>query len=408
MPAAALIPLIARFAASRGATAAAGAAAAEGGAATAGAGRGLGSVVAELTEAEAASKILDRGLPKNGGKVPRGGGIDTNTLWGVTAALDLINRIDSQLPTFQHVIDVTVNGGPKSDLNRIWVLALATAFGRYRQAGLEGIQGASLEGWWDITEKIVRVRLQYVNSGAIEVAQSAGQSLGLGGLGIGRTNTTPNFLINGPTQETVGGNRASWLEAENVLASAATAGTATYIGGSLVKNIFDRTTFRQFEEESTTAVRSATAVVAISEGMVQAAKNAQARIDNPLPDAGRLITTTRKTNPNVQPPAPSGDGLSRTSPFIALVSNALTDPGYLPASPPQVKQTNKVPVFFAPSIWSQREAVNAVIANYNANLPVTKEEFGDTGDTVIVAADGYDQGIPGNVADLTGITNTGV
>lgn len=352
------------------------------------------AVAAETTGIVTAAKKFSGG----GGTTGIGGGGRSlgEKLWSVTSGIDLLNRFDSNFPSFQHVIEVSVNGGPEASLSRVWALALSTAFGRYRQAGLQGIQGATLEGWWDITEKSVRCRLSYQNSGKVEVAQSAVRKLGGAG-----ANATSEFIINGATQETVGDTYSSWLQADTLLASAVTGSNPVFIGGIPVSSMRDLI----LQVGSNVGLR---ALGPLGGFMTQAIENAKNRVKNALPDSGRLITTSIKSDPSVQPPAPSGDGLSRTSPFIALVSNALTDPGYLPASPPQFKESIKIPVIFPPSVWQSREEVNKVIANYNANNPVLVKKQVEAGTTLHIANDGYVDALPDAIADLTGIPNTGV
>lgn len=328
-----------------------------------------------------------------------------NKLWTIDSALNLVQRANAQLPSFTHIIEVSVTGGPKAKLERIWLLALSTAFGRYRQAGQEGIQGASLEGWWDITGKAVKVRLSYMNSGVIEVVQGAYQSTGTPlpfGIGGNIRKRTSSFIYNGPTQETIGGNRVSWVEAQDVVAAGVFSGVSSYVflGGLKIPLASDST--------NQTARIGLSAAAALSAVMLQSTVEAKNRSDYPFPDAGRLITTATKTNVDIQPPTPSGDGISRTSPFIALVSNALTDPGYLPASPPQSIRRKKQPKFFPKEVWEKRVQLNKQLADYNKNQPVPLAGFGTDDDKSIYQADGYPGAIPTQIEDLTGQPNTGV
>lgn len=360
--------------------------------------------VEEIALGYAQQQLKDRIL--SGGSSKTGSGQRTSEiLWTVTQGLQLAETLNSQLPSFSHAIDVTVTGGPKSDIQRIWSLCLSTAFGRYRQAGLQGIQGASLEGYWDITQKVVRCRLSYTNSGSVEVAQVVAANAG-----YGRDNSTSNFLMNGPTQETVGGNRLSWVEAEQVLAQGAvSAGYALIVGGAAttLARSLDPAGILSLAPSST--VQNGVAAGAfIAAALKQQAKNAQDRLDYPIPDAGRLITTATKTNPDIQPPPPSGDGLSRSAPFIALVSNALTDPCYLPASPPQVKRKKRKPKFFPKGLWEKRVPLNTALSGYNQNVPVVTATFGDSGDTTVYPEDGYPKAFPVIIPDLTGVRNPGV
>ncbi len=382
--------------ATRGAFAA-GAGRAAGAAAGAGAAFGVGQEFGK----DIVQKLMDHSSSGQG----NGRGQDFFTILN---GLQLAQTIDSQLPSFSHVIMVSVNGGPKADLLRIWQLALSTAFGRYRQAGLMGIQGASLEGSWDITNKAVMVRLSYTNSGTIEALQNYAYYTGFN---PARTNTTANFLLNGPTVETVGGDRLDWTEADAVVAAAVGTAAISYIGGRALK-AFNDVTLRQTFGLSAAAdtlesvAQGVGALASVQAAIRTSQYTAQERIKNPLPDTGRLITTGTKNDPNVQPPAPSADGLSRTTPFLALVANALTDPAYLPASPPQVKPRKRRPRKFPREVFENRVVLNQKVANYAASAPIAFKETAE-GKAVDVE-DGYPKAIPEVIVDLTGKPNTGV
>lgn len=220
------------------------------------------------------------------------------------------------LPRFQHTIAVTVLGGPRATLKSIWQLALATVFGRYRQSALVGSQTGSIECTWDITEKSVAVKLFYENNGLVELVQrgpnvSSGKRRGTGGIG--------QFLATGPSGETVGGPFVSWLDGSPVsYAAPVSTAPSRVIGGVKI------------EEAGTSGI--------VNEVSAKALKLHYGFV---LPDDGRVITTEFKDSLDVQPPRPEYDHISRTLPYIALVSNALTSPGFLPASPPTNKQKEK-------------------------------------------------------------------
>lgn len=348
-----------------------------------------------------------------------------NRLWVLREALSLKTTLDDQLPTFQHTIAVSVVGGPKAKLERIWALALSTAFGRYRQAGVTGVQSAELEGTWDITGKSVQVVLTYANSGMIglgssvlrQLANQPAATAALGGaaaVGAGLSlggRATSEFIISGPTQETVGGNTLAWLEAENVLAAAATGAILGATGGYIIGGILSKLSVAAAAFGAAINLpRTLSTLGAVSLGAQGAATvsagNALRRSLYPLPDTGRIITTAEKFDPNLQPPAPSGDGLSRTFPFIALVSNALTEPCYLPGSPPQKAPRKKYPKFLSVTDISTATTINRKIQSVGA-APANLKAYGD-GTSEKWPDDGYPEAIPQKIEDLTGVTATGV
>lgn len=341
---------------------------------------------------------------------PHSGGASEDRLtrlWSLQSRLQifgsLYGTIESQLPTFTHTIAVSVIGGPKSDMRRIWQLCLSTAFGRYRQAGRTGLQAGQLDATWDITGKSCQVIISYVNSG-IEGAL-AGAGIGLktalannplgtagavaipGGLGVGvvagaNVATVGDFLYQGPTQETVGGDTLSWLNVDGVLANAAVTGGIGGAAGAVVGGILTR---------SITGVKKGAELGVITGAVLGAATGAiVASIQNrpALPDSNRVITTANKVNPNVQPPKPSGDGVSRTFPYLALVANALNSPCYLPASPPKGAQLDvTTPVYYGdPSKPYDKANINNTVNGYIVNIPVNT-------DAVIGAAGGLIAGI---------------
>lgn len=388
--------------------------------------------------AGAGAKNLGKGeyIPREGGatKMPGGGGMPGNAgthnggasslekLWTLESAMRAVGTVDSQFPTFSHSISVAVAGGPKSDMRRIWQLCLATAFGRYRQAGMFGIQQGSLQATWDITGKACKVTISYVNSGVIGLAlsvfnQSAAAAGSLGALGtgvftaakgLGLTSANPtvgDFLLAGPTQETVGGDMLSWLTADTILAAtvagAAGGGTWAYLGGRYVLQLSDRTS------------RNAAVLGAITAGktaylMAKAASYIKQR--PPLPDTNRVITTAYKLNPNIQPPPPSGDGLSRTFPHVALVANALTSPCYLPEAPPQAIVRRKQPIFVNPAKPPKPPKTQDLNANQAVDTDATPT--GSAAITEILS--GYNSGVkdgyfppPDYLKYLGGPTNPG-
>lgn len=332
-----------------------------------------------------------------------------NRLWTLQERLRLAQQIDSNLPYFTHTISVSVVGGPKADMQRIWALCLSTAFGRYRQAGLQGFQAADLDAVWDVTGKACQVQMQYVNSGFIGVALNLAAKGASAVAPSLANNDIANFIITGPTQETVGGKTASWLNADLILGAVAAGGAAGYLAGAFVGGRF------LGDARLGGAVGSAA-------GAIQAYVNAKAaglalgyNAERQLPDSGRIITTANKVNPNLQPPRPPGDNFSRTFPYIALVANALTDPGYLPAAPPEPTVYNPQPIYVPLS--EARGLTNSRLQGQAINLPVglgTETLAAAFGGLAVASetlrtlatprADGY-PGLPPAAANLRGFQN---
>jgi len=261
-------------------------------------------------------------------------------LWALDSLSSLRKRvIDGNAPEWQHQISVAVRGGPKADMKRIWRLALSTAFGRYR-AAVPTYQAQQIESTWDITDKTVGVKIAYAVSGAIA------------NVAVGQGSKALEYLYNGPSQETVGGSWPDWLRTPGNVAGIGAGGLVQgLVPGLLVVGGIVR-----FAAGAANggAARAAAAATQNKDGLVPA--------DVPiLEDNGRLITTAYKLDPRVQPPAPDMDYL------IALVSNALTKPCYLPSSPPPQPGTGKerelgFRLFAATENIYQQETVNKKLA----------------------------------------------
>lgn len=339
--------------------------------------------------------------PHHGGQNAASTDSKLNKLWLLQQRLDLAKQIDSNLPYFSHSIAVSVVGGPKADLQRIWALCLSTAFGRYRQAGLQGFQSADLDAVWDITGKSVQVQMSYVNSGFVGTGLNLVSRTGL-------TRSYTDFIVQGPTQETVGGKTASWINADLVIAAvglnaAAGAGVGRIVGG------------RFFGDPQLGGAIGGGAGAAQGLILADLVRRVKGNGEFDLPDSGRIITTANKINPNLQPPKPPGDNLSRTFPYIALVANALTEPGYLPAAPPLPSREEPRPVFVP--LTESAGQTNSRLQGQAINLPAPlgvdalTAAFGglavaDQTLRTLAAprADGY-PGLPKDAADLRGITN---
>lgn len=83
---------------------------------------------------------------------------------GWALAERMTSLIGSTQPTFIHAITVSVIGGPGADLRRVWYLACAAAFGRWRNR-VKGIGEANMEAVWDVTGKGAKVSIAYAISG---------------------------------------------------------------------------------------------------------------------------------------------------------------------------------------------------------------------------------------------------
>jgi hypothetical protein len=323
-----------------------------------------------------------------------------NKLWTLQERLRLAQQIDSNLPYFSHSIAVSVVGGPKADMQRIWALCLSTAFGRYRQAGLQGFQAADLDAVWDITGKACQVQMSYVNSGFIGTALNLASS-------TGATGSYTDFIVAGPTQETVGGRTASWINADLVIGAVA--------GAAAVGGLVGRVIGGRFGDSQTGAAIGSLGFGAQALLYANLIRKASGNGELNLPDSGRIITTANKVNPNLQPPRPPGDNFSRTFPYVALVANALTEPGYLPAAPPLPDKTPPVPVYIP--LDGPRGLTNSRLAGQAINLPtpIGVNALASLFGGLAVAnealktlaaprGDGYPS-LPPAAADLRGITN---
>jgi hypothetical protein len=210
--------------------------------------------------------------------------------------------LDNWFPEFRHSIFVAVSGGPQARLKDIWHLAVATAFGRFRQR-IATFNGASVDCIWDVTDKSVGIRITYGSNGLIAAA--------LGHIGINGESAV-EVIQRGPSSETIGAGWAGFLQTIPQLLNRG--GAAKAIGGRITPN-----TTGSLEEPTTPGNYK-------REGALE-----RVGVEGPgiLQDDGRLITTALKINPDVQPPRPPADFN-----LVALLSNSLTDPCYLPCKPP--------------------------------------------------------------------------
>jgi hypothetical protein len=308
-----------------------------------GAGGRAGAARAVSGTATPGGSIMARGMAQ-GGKLPvakpvgQAGGGGHGTLQGLGESYrngQLLNSlftaeqivgvgkgglawIDSWFPGFHYSVFVGVKGGPDATLKRIWQLALAIAFGRLRNA-VTSFNGVSVDATWDITGKAVGVRISYSGNGLVAHV--------LGKLNPDGRQSGYQFLQSGPLEETVGGNWPDFLLTSAQLAAAPKQGVQLIGGGLIPQNI------------------------AVLNPDLGGPQGNFGRLDNNieregvdvfpvLPDDGRLITTRAKLDANAQNPKPPVSNAM----LVALVSNALAEPCYLPPGPPAGHQlSNPIP-----------------------------------------------------------------
>lgn len=163
----------------------------------------------------------------------------SNALFAGTNAFQLADQISSfaanNLPSFTHAITVRCIGGPDADIRRVWYLALAACFGRYRDGVRFAGGSATLQGLWDVTGKACQVELVYSPAAVVEaVAQQQDAAIGTilspipgAGLVVGALISTArsrivtakvdprrdalSFIHRGPSQLTIGGSWPSFL-----------------------------------------------------------------------------------------------------------------------------------------------------------------------------------------------------
>jgi hypothetical protein len=219
--------------------------------------------------------------------------------------------IDAWFPSFGHTIYVAVSGGPQGRIKDIWQLAVATAFGRFRNR-IATWAGAAVDCVWDITDKSVAIRISYGSNGLVPFILGQG--------GIGGTDAV-NLIQKGPTEETIGGTWADFIRTfPQLYDQAINTNAGRIVGGRIMPRI--------------TGVQpvSPTPPYNVRTGNIESVVNTDPGI---LPDDGRLITTAYKKDPHVQPPRPPFDAT-----LVAVVSQALGTPCYLPCPPPPTLQVD--------------------------------------------------------------------
>lgn len=236
--------------------------------------------------------------------------------------------INAVTDDFTHIITVEVKGGPKANVKRIWQLAVSAAFGKYRQ-GVNGGGDLTISATWDTTGKAVAVQLQYTNKGFTSTA------VNLVGAGGQRFSGYEEFLRAGPSQELIGGDWDLWTTFGKVPRVQVEDG----IWKKLIRIWWNTVgpgavnAMRQGEDPIVNNIINGAGVL-IAEGPDRRIAAGAGKLEAdfldklPLPDDGRVITTSAKQNPHVQPFQPNTDYL------LALVSASLTDPCVLPVSPP--------------------------------------------------------------------------
>lgn len=298
-----------------------------------------------------------------------------NRLWARNGALDLFDRLygklSNNLPQFAHAIVVTVQAGPQGDIRRAYYLALAAAFGRYRNGVKGSVGSSSLSATWDITGKAVQVEIGYTANAVWEAGRAAA--------GI-QEDSALRVLAEGPTQVTVGGEWPGFLlQTRNRLGVGNS--NSGVLGG--LPNIIQELARRSPQSQTPYSVVNPGVVGQLSStipgcfppgdtepvvfatdgtkidvfkeliegtgsnrlipwGAVRPLANGDAQFGSrispitampALPDANRVITTGEKNDPRVQNPRPALDGSTRSG-LLALVSAELARPCFLPSAPP--------------------------------------------------------------------------
>lgn len=308
----------------------------------------------------------------------------TNRLFGVQVGWDLFDKAASKargnLPTFTHSITVTCVGGPLADLRRTYYLALATAFGRWSNGVAGELSGSykALHAHVDVTGKSVVVNLSYSTLAAVQAVKSV----------AGAEDVPLQIIQRGPDQVTIGGQWPSFLQLttkgsstiKTGIVGSVLGGLAFGLPGAIVGGIVGVAAANSGSSATATGsavlvkrspalipgcpARGYSPVVLIEDGKAPSVyaelpypldnnegwripfgqltaggpsgsmiRSTGALTSVPLPDAGRVITTGEKRHPLVQPPKPPLDGATRSS-LVALVSQALSSPCYLPAPVP--------------------------------------------------------------------------
>jgi hypothetical protein len=356
-------------------------------------------------------------------------------MWAADAAANLFERTLAytgalDFPTFTHVIVVSVVGGPQADMRRVWYLACAAAFGRYRyRVGQLG--PATVNATWDITGKAVQIEIEYTINATVEAAKRVGESVGMGLFTSGL-----RYMQQGPTQVTIGGGWPAFLlttqqnttpsQVGQVLTGVGAALTVggiffpvlaipgLIVGGAgaiLETGIADTSTTTQATGVSAVLPIDAAPTVQPVTGETQEVPTAPVTTNHQinilgelprpygegyllpwdrtipksqgtplsgsvidktcsvpvLPDDGRVITTGEKLDPRVQSPRPVLDGQTRSS-LVILVAQALSSPGYLPDSPPATENP-----LWAPGVYAYNPGTGLTLKQVNGKVTYLRD-----------------------------------
>lgn len=297
---------------------------------------------------------------------------------------------------FEHSIRVVVQGGPDSDIRRVWYLACSAAFGRYRNRVKDSLGETAFQGVWDVSKKSCAVEVFYrtnrinqilagqvgpntITAALVSGATAAGGIAGgivagilspaikaqvkalFGGAAVRPTDNALAFMARGPEQLTVGAGWPSWLRNADPLIrprvvwvgapckDAPDPDTAVQVQGNpptsnraaLLGTTFGlQGVFREYPivrgETTEYPARVGAGIRVDSGGLLPtnvAVLPADAGGGVTLPDDGRIITTAEKNDPLVQPPVPFADGNSRYNALIGLFAQTLHCPCFLPTTP---------------------------------------------------------------------------
>lgn len=226
-----------------------------------------------------------------------------NSIYSVDAGMRLASRLGGLVkPHFYHHVVVAVKGGPRASMTRTWQLACSLAFGQMRD-GVGFASDYSIDCTWDITKKAVQITTGY----------ELGWQAWLG---------AREFILRGPISSTVGGAFPRELGPAFALQPQQNAAAnGQVVGGRPVPA----------GQANGQGQQVAQALDERRKALGNAGLAGQFDI---LPDDGRLILTEAKEIPDVQPYRPFDYG-----DLVSLVGNALTDPGFLPAAPPDGPRT---------------------------------------------------------------------
>lgn len=335
------------------------------------------------------------------------------------------NTIKSFLPTSVQGLQVTVAGGPKSHIRRLWYLCLSAAFGRYRDRISSAVDGdLMMESRWDISNKIVSLEIVTVFNGwgTVEKLALAGRMNLPSASVLGR-------MARGPEQVTVGGswpfdllgpkgtNPNGWTQVVNkpewIIPMPCPGATFTnstpvpYTGIGGARNIGtgqEHTALSttppipdilvEYPDFNGSPVGSATGIVYSAAtnypfwgaGPLSGSAGSETvwqqgiEPDNgctvvsqsltvflpTLPDDGRVITTVEQNDPSTQPPRPIIDGHTRSG-LLSLVAQGLSTPCFLPVSAPctPTPQASSGYYVYAPGTNNGSDSADQILISQN-------------------------------------------